>query len=235
MNLQDAVLALRQAGIPSPRLDAELLLAHVLRQHRAELYARADIPLSDGCSKHFAMLARRRVAGEPLAYLVGYKEFYGHRFVVNPHVLVPRPETELLVEQALRVLPQDAPGTVIDVCAGSGCVGISIALARPLARVWATDLSEEALKVARRNAANLGVSARIEFVQGDLLEPLTHAGGSGADSRENFLHLDVPTPFVVPAKGCFQVGAGTWGPRKVFARSAKLCGAKAKAGPADPR
>ena len=176
MTLQEAVLSLRQVGIASARLDAELLLSHVLGCDRAALYARDATPLSDECSERFAMLLRRRTTHEPLAYLVGHKEFYGHGFVVNSHVLIPRPETELLVEQALRVLPEDALSTVIDVGTGSGCVGISIALARPHARVWATDLSKEALQVAKRNAANWGVSARMEFVQGDLLEPLMHAG-----------------------------------------------------------
>lgn len=176
MTLQDAILSLRQAGISSPRLDAELLLAHVSGQHRAALVACPDAPLPREHAERFAELVQRRAAREPLAYLVGHKEFYGHRFAVDSRVLVPRPETELLVEQALRALPHEAPSTVVDVCTGSGCVGISIALARPRARVWATDLSEKALRVARRNAADLGVSARVEFVRGDLLEPLTHAG-----------------------------------------------------------
>lgn len=108
----------------------------------------------------------RRMAGEPVAYLLGWREFHGHRFSVTPAVLIPRPDTETLVDAALAVLPEDRPARVLDLGTGSGCVGISIALARPLANVVATDSSTHALTLAQHNAANLGAS-RVTFLRSD--------------------------------------------------------------------
>ncbi|HEX4620173.1 MAG TPA: peptide chain release factor N(5)-glutamine methyltransferase, partial [Myxococcaceae bacterium] len=110
--------------------------------------------------------------GEPTQYLTGVKEFYNRPFRVDPRVLIPRPETELLVEAVLRALPKDAPTRVLDLCTGSGCVAVSIAAERPQASVWATDASSEACDVARFNAEALEVDARVTVRQGDLFEPL---------------------------------------------------------------
>ena len=115
-------------------------------------------------------MARRRDR-EPVAYILGHKDFYGHRFLVDESVLIPRPDTETLVEHALACIPSDATCRVADVGTGSGAVAVSIALARPLAVMTATDISEKAITVATTNAATHGVDARIDFVQTDLLEP----------------------------------------------------------------
>jgi release factor glutamine methyltransferase len=151
-------------GIDSPRLTAEVLLAHALSCDRVRLYLDFDKPLGEPELARFRDLVRRRGEGEPTAYLVGRREFYGRPFRVDPRVLVPRPETELLVEAGLDALP--AGGRGLDLCTGTGCVAISLALGREGARVVATDVSEDALAVARENAAALG--AVVELATGDL-------------------------------------------------------------------
>jgi release factor glutamine methyltransferase len=151
-------------GVDAPRLTAELLLAHALCCDRVRLYLDFDKPLGDPELARYRELVRRRADGEPTAYLVGRKEFFGRPFRVDPRVLVPRPETELLVEVALAALPEG--GRALDLCTGSGCIAASLALGRPGARVVATDVSEDALTLARENAAALG--AVVEFATGDL-------------------------------------------------------------------
>jgi release factor glutamine methyltransferase len=151
-------------GIDAPRLTAEVLLAHALSCDRVRLYLDFDKPIGEEELARYRELVRRRAEGEPTAYLIGRREFYGRPFRVDPRVLVPRPETELLVEVALAALP--AGGRALDLCTGSGCVAISLALAGKEARVVATDVSEEALAVARENATALG--AVVDFATGDL-------------------------------------------------------------------
>jgi release factor glutamine methyltransferase len=151
-------------GVDAPRLTAEVLLAHALSCDRVRLYLDFDKPLGDPELARFRDLVRRRADGEPTAYLVGRREFWGRPFGVDARVLVPRPETELLLEAALAALPPD--GRALDLCTGSGCLAVSLALERPGARVLATDVSEGALAVARENAAALG--AVVEFATGDL-------------------------------------------------------------------
>jgi release factor glutamine methyltransferase len=151
-------------GIDAPRLTAEVLLAHALSCDRVRLYLDFDKPLGDPELARYRELVRRRAEGEPTAYLTGRREFYGRPFRVDPRVLVPRPETELLVEAALAALPEG--GRALDLCTGSGCVAISLALAGKGARVFATDVSEDALALARENAAALG--AVVDLAAGDL-------------------------------------------------------------------
>src|SRR5512146_856977 len=139
-----------QKGVDAPRLTAELLLAHALRCDRVRLYLDFDKPLGDAELAAFRELVRRRADGEPTAYLTGTREFYGHAFAVDRRVLVPRPETELVVEAALAALPEG--GRALDLCTGSGAIGVTLALERKGARVVATELSPAALAVARRNA-----------------------------------------------------------------------------------
>jgi release factor glutamine methyltransferase len=155
-------------GVDAPRLTAELLLARALGCDRVRLYLDFDKPLGPAELGRFRELVRRRAAGEPTAYLLGEREFYGRRFAVDRRALVPRPETELLVEAALAALPEG--GRALDLCTGSGCVGVTLALERPSARVVAVDLSADALALAGENAAALG--AAIELLRGDLYEPL---------------------------------------------------------------
>ena len=158
-----------QKGVDAPRLTAEVLLAHALGCDRVRLYLDFDKPLGELELATYRELVRRRAEREPTAYLVGEKEFYGRRFRVDPRVLVPRPETELVLEAALSALP--AGGRALDLCTGSGALGVSLALERPGAQVVATDLSAEALEVARDNATRLG-AAGVTFLAGDLYGPV---------------------------------------------------------------
>jgi release factor glutamine methyltransferase len=151
-------------AVDAPRLTAEVLLAHALSCDRVRLYLDFDKPLGEPELARFRELVRRRAEGEPTAYLTGKREFFGRPFRVDARVLVPRPETELLVEAALAALPEG--GRVLDLCTGSGCVAISLALAGKGARVSATDASADALALARENAAALG--AEVDLAAGDL-------------------------------------------------------------------
>ena len=149
--------------------EARSLLAFVLGGTREALIAQPQRPVGAKYAAHFRELCQRRAAGEPMAYLLGEREFYGRRFRVNGSVLIPRPETELLVEAALRELEGFGGPRVIDLGTGSGCIGITLALERMDARVCATEVSEAALKLARINADELG--AQVEFLRGHWYEP----------------------------------------------------------------
>ncbi|KPK15580.1 MAG: hypothetical protein AMJ62_08700 [Myxococcales bacterium SG8_38] len=156
-------------GIESPRLDAELLVAKALGIDRVGLYLDLNRPLLEQERGLIRPLVARRREGEPVAYILGYREFYARRFCVTPDVLIPRPDTETLIDHALACIPVDAPCRVLDVGTGSGAIAITIAAERPLATVTATDLSEAALKVARGNAETHEVAARIRFERVDLV------------------------------------------------------------------
>jgi release factor glutamine methyltransferase len=163
---------LAKKGNPSARLEAQVLLAHVLNCPRIELVARSDEVASDEDRGRFRELIKRRVDGWPVAYLTGVKEFYLLKFEVSPAVLIPRPETETLVLEALRLLKPLREPTVLDLGTGSGCIAVSIAHQKKDARVTAVDVSPDALDVARRNAETHGVADRMTFRQGDLFDPL---------------------------------------------------------------
>jgi release factor glutamine methyltransferase len=152
-------------------VDARVLLRHVLGWSPAQLASRAHETLSPPIIEAFAALVSRRTAGEPVAYITGTREFYGLPFKVSPAVLIPRPETELLVELALEHIPSDMPCCVLDLGTGSGCVALALATQRPKARVIATDCSQEALDVANTNADALGVQ-NIEFLRGDWFDAI---------------------------------------------------------------
>lgn len=158
--------------VDAPRLTTEILLAHVLKTGRVRLYVDLDRPLAKEELTAFRALIERRLAGEPTNYLTGTKEFYNRPFKVDARVLIPRPETELLVEALLHSVPKDAPSRVLDVCTGSGCIAISVAAERPQATVFATDLSPDACALAKENAQALGVGDRVTVLQGDLFSPL---------------------------------------------------------------
>lgn len=158
-------------SLPSPRLDAELLLSHALGCDRVRLYMDMQRPLDAAERDAIRTLVIRRRRCEPVAYILGRKEFYRRWLEVTPAVLVPRPDTEILVDRALELLPT-GPAEVLDLCTGSGAVALSLALERPELRVDATDLSGEALAVAARNAASLGVQDRVRLHQGDLFAAL---------------------------------------------------------------
>ena len=148
-----------------PLLEARMLLARVLEKPRAWLIAHADESAGAALARTFAGMAERRRRGEPIAYLLGEREFYGREFQVSPVVLIPRPETELLVELALTRIPADAAARVLDLGTGSGAVAVTLAKERPQARLTAVDVDYAALSVARANAKRHGVSVR--FLCGD--------------------------------------------------------------------
>jgi release factor glutamine methyltransferase len=164
---------LRAAGLSSAEADigARALAEHLLGWSTERFLAEAIGAEPDGFAPRFDAVLARRAAREPLAYIVGSREFWGLALEVTPDVLIPRPETELIVEAALDLFPnRDAQIAVADVGTGSGCVGIAIAAERPNASVMATDISGAAIAVARRNAARHGLSARVRFAQADLLD-----------------------------------------------------------------
>lgn len=158
-------------GSDSPRLDAEILLAAALERPRSYLRAWPERTLEPARAACFAAWLDRRRAGEPVAYILGRREFWSLDLEVTPDTLIPRPETELLVELALARLPMDRPATVADLGTGSGAIALALAVERPMARIVATDQSPAALVVARRNARRLGID-NVEFRQGDWCAPL---------------------------------------------------------------
>lgn len=166
---------LRQRGSSTPRLDAEILLAHALGCQRIDLYTQYDNETNEAVRSRFRELVRRRAAGEPVAYLVGGREFFSLWFEVNREVLIPRPETEFVVTAILdagKSFAGDELITVCDVGTGSGIIAVCVAKFLPQAQVTAIDISEEALEVARRNAKRHDVAERIKFVRSNLLEAL---------------------------------------------------------------
>lgn len=170
-------------------IDAELLARHVLEWDRAQLLTHLREPVPTGLDPRFTQLMSRRIAREPVAYIVGHREFWGREFEVTPAVLVPRPETEIIVEEALDEARSGAAfNSIVDVGTGSGCLAVTLALEFPASRVCATDISSGAIAVARRNAAAYGVDGRISFVEGDVLD--------GVDVRADLI---VSNPPYVPS------------------------------------
>jgi release factor glutamine methyltransferase len=176
-------------GIESARLDADLLVAHGLQTKRIALYLDLDRPLEDAELSVVRMLVERRRKYEPMAYILGEREFYGRSFEVNAAVLIPRPDTETLVEEALRVVKKDAPaGPLLDLCTGSGAVALTLAAELAEHALVASDISQEALAVAARNAERLGVSQRVTLRQGDLFAAL--------EANERFAAITVNPPYI---------------------------------------
>jgi release factor glutamine methyltransferase len=170
--LHEATEALRAAGIEDSWLEAEVLLRHTLRLDRAHLYARLQEDLSSGDQAVFHSLLARRLAHEPTAYIVGQREFYGLDLETTPGALIPRPETELLVQEALARACHRGRLLIVDVGTGNGAIAVALAVHLPQAVLVAIDLSREALSLAVRNARRHGVESRISFLQADLLAPL---------------------------------------------------------------
>jgi release factor glutamine methyltransferase len=162
----------QKKGMDNPRLEAEVLLAHLLGIDRMGLYLNYATPLSEGERTAYREMIQRRAAGEPIAYIVGYKEFWSMRFAVSPECLIPRPETEHLVEEAVRTGKElQPPLRALEI--GHGCGAVAIALAKELdeAQIVATDISPGARSLAQENAEAHGVGGRIQFVLGDLYPP----------------------------------------------------------------
>jgi release factor glutamine methyltransferase len=192
--LQLAVASLQTAGIDAPRLDAELLLAHVLGTHRIALFAHPERRLTDEEREQFDDALRRRLAREPLPYITGTREFLGLPFRVTPAVLIPRPETEVLVETVADRLTtahrRDHPFRLLDVGTGSGCIAVGLAHLLPRATVVAVEPSAEALAVARENAAALGVADRMEWLNAPFPEAVA--------KREREFEAVVSNPPYIP-------------------------------------
>ena len=171
--IHNASNRLSAAGIANARLDAEVLLAHIIKKDRVWLITHRDEVLDDEQQRAFAEVIRRRTGREPLQHIMGSQEFWGLEFMVTPDVLIPRPETEHIIEAALAIVQdRNSPVRIIDLCTGSGCIAVSLAKELAAARVIATDASEKALAVARENSRRHGVAERIRFLQGDLFRPL---------------------------------------------------------------
>lgn len=180
--IQTASEALEAAGIESPRWDAERIVAHLLGRDRLFLYTHPEYRVDPLERLSIEAAVRRRGLREPLQHLTGYQEFWGHRFKVGPQALIPRPESELVIESALHEMAGLAPGAsplAVDIGTGTGCLSVTLALEIPGARIWATDASVAALALARDNAGAHGVSGRIRFAHGDLYEPVFEAGLGG--------------------------------------------------------
>ncbi|MCI0440107.1 MAG: peptide chain release factor N(5)-glutamine methyltransferase [Chloroflexi bacterium] len=182
MKLREAFVSaaerLAQGGIAEPSLEAEVLLRHVLGLDRASFFASLEEPLDSNAKARLDVLVERRLRREPLAYITGSREFFGLDFAVNPSVLIPRQETELLVEKAIEFASSrewQGPLTVADVGTGSGAIAIAIAHNVPNAIVYATDISASALEVADANRRRHGVAERVRLLEGDLLAPLSEA------------------------------------------------------------
>lgn len=169
--LEWAAADLRGRGSDTPRLDAELLLGRVLSANRVTLVVEAERPLAKHELAAYKAFHQRRRSHEPVAYILGAREFYGRPFVVDARVLVPRPDTEILVEVALsRTANASLSARALDLCTGSGCVAVTLARERPTWDVLGTDLSEDALTVARENAQRLAAVPRVHFRRADLLD-----------------------------------------------------------------
>jgi release factor glutamine methyltransferase len=166
----------KKEGLPTPRLDAEVLLAESLGMDRVGLYSHFDQPLQPAELARFKKMIQRRLSREPLAYILGKREFWSLPFRVTVDVLIPRPETEILVAEALKVLAgterEKQVWRILEIGTGSGAASIALAKELPSASLVATDLSDKALEVARENALANGVQERIQFMQGDLFDPL---------------------------------------------------------------
>jgi release factor glutamine methyltransferase len=174
--LREAERALAAAGIGAATFDAELLLRHVCGWERPQVFVARDETLDDARLARFRSLVAERAKRRPLQYVTGRQAFWRHDFEITEAVLIPRPETEILVEAALECLKPLAAPLVVDIGTGSGCIALSIAAERPDARVLATDISHEALAVAKDNGVRIG--ATVEWREGDLLAPVADVRGS---------------------------------------------------------
>jgi len=174
--LQSATQTLLRTRIDDAFVETELLLGHVLRMTKTQLYTEPERVLTSAETRHLRRLVQRRLDHEPTAYILGHCEFYGIDFCIDCHTFIPRPETELLVEKAVELAHRIAyPGkriTIADVGTGCGAIAINLVLALPRAKIYATDISASALRVAGMNCQRHGVNSQVELLQGNLLEPL---------------------------------------------------------------
>ncbi len=194
--LDDAAHTLYES-CDTPRIDAEVLLQHVLQQPLAWLIANGDTAATQDHSKRFYDLVAQRLSGQPIAYLLGYREFWTLNLTVNEHVLIPRPDTECLVEAALERLNKEEPSRLLDLGTGSGAIGLALAKEQPLAKVLAVDYSTDALAVAKANALSNHVS-NIEFAQSDWF--------SNVDRHPGFHLIAANPPYVAEGDAHLEQG-----------------------------
>jgi len=169
-SLRAAIVSLAAKSVPSPRLNAEILLMFVLRCDRAYLYAHPERELTADETSRYDQALAQRARGVPAQYITGHQEFWGMDFIVSPDVLIPRPETEHVIENALPLARATRNPRIADVGTGSGCIALALAKELPAAKIHATDISGAALEVARANAAHNQLSHRIQFHEADLLQ-----------------------------------------------------------------
>jgi release factor glutamine methyltransferase len=201
--LRASVDAMRAAGVEQPRLDAELMLAAATGQDRARLVAEPEAELEPAAARRFAEMVRRRLRREPVAYILGVRGFHQLELEVDPRVLIPRPETELLVELAVEL----APARLLDVGTGSGAIALAVAAELPGCEVVATDTSADALDVARANAERLGLAERVELIEGTV----PPAG------RDGFDLVLANLPYVSEAEwGSLEPEVTEWEPREAL-------------------
>jgi release factor glutamine methyltransferase len=172
--LNEAARSFATAGIPSPRLDAEVLLSFCMGVDRLDFFKNPENPIGESALTEFQKMVARRLQWEPVAYITGYKEFWSFTLEVNKDVLIPRPDTEILVEEAVNIGKEidAAVIRILDIGTGSGAIALALACEIPHAKIVATDISAAALAVAKKNARNLGMDSLIDFRQGNLLEPV---------------------------------------------------------------
>jgi release factor glutamine methyltransferase len=169
----------KQKGIPTPRLDAEVLLGYVLGMSRIQLYVNYDQPLQESEVDRYREVVRKRAKRIPVAYIVGSKEFMSLDLFVGTGALIPRPDTEILVEAILGRFPKEQSFAMADIGTGSGAIAVAVAVNRPEAAVYGVDISSEALSWAAKNVARFSLEERITLVKGDMLAPLTGLGLQG--------------------------------------------------------
>ena len=213
--LAEASSLLADNSIEEAELESEVLLRHTLGLNRVQLYLVFDDELDIEHHNLFHDFIERRLQGEPSAYITGHREFYALDFLVDSRVLIPRPESELLVEKAIETAGAASPGAVVDV--GTGCGAIAVCLALNLAgvKIYATDISADALEVARENAARHGVAERIDFLQGDLLEPLPSAVGLIVANLPYVRRADMPEAGPVSYEPALALDGGEEGLDKI--------------------
>jgi release factor glutamine methyltransferase len=187
--LKTGLKTLVESGVPSPELAAELLLMRVLGRDRGYLYACPEVEISEEITSRYFQFVDERATGKPTQYITGHQEFWGLDLEVTPDVLIPRPETEHVVEAVIDLaqrqgFSREAPLRIVDVGAGSGCIALALAAEFPRALLFATDISRPALEVASRNAARLGMPERVTFLESDLLACFLDARAPGQDFNQ---------------------------------------------------
>jgi release factor glutamine methyltransferase len=194
--LKQASEQLCAAGVPNDVLDAQTLLAEALGKDRTYLIVNFNQQLDDGLLAKYQLLIERRAAGEPLQYITGHQEFFGLEFEVTPDVLIPRPETEIMIEETIRLVQQNnlAEPVIVDVGTGSGCIAVTLAREIEDAQIIACDISLAALQVARRNAVRHNLEDRVQFIESDLLAAFSDEG-----EKENFADFILSNPPYVAA------------------------------------